>query len=111
MLCTTPERIRHVTCPKKTSDYLLCSQANKPADEQDDMILNKPLTELKWCGGTSNMHRMMLFFLQQRLQSLTDGQHTEASDLVPGRPFFPYQYAGAYQYAEAFCCKIHSSRC
>lgn len=32
------------------------------ADEQDDVILNKPLIELKWYGGTSNMHKVVLFF-------------------------------------------------
>lgn len=44
------------------------------ADEQDDVILNKPLIELKWYGGTSNMHKVVLFFfLHQRLQPFTDG--------------------------------------
>lgn len=39
------------------------------------------------------MHKVMLvFFLQLKLESLTDGSLTDANDLVPGRPFFPYQH-------------------
>lgn len=39
------------------------------------------------------MHKVVLvFFLQLKLASFTDGSLTDANDLVPGRPFFPYQH-------------------